>query len=321
MPSTVILKEIFGRTYNEEITGDATGKKVYLVTFDGAIEDMDEVVSTAVTGGLPALGSDYNPSGTSGLIAFRHTPIEIQKENAHYHIEIEYRTSRTFYSSPTARPWTISIRSLKEPNVPEQTLANAGAATGLPANVEPVNINEPIINKAEFPFDPEVVDLKTKVEINLRKNFSDITDLGTIASIQDLMDRVNTINDDVSITIAGVTGTPLQFLLDDASVTNVEANGELYYEVDLSIVYDPEYHVRKILNAGWMDANGNKIKGDRGGDISMPWPLDTNGNPIRGVGNRKANSIFLGFAVKRATTFADLGLPTSYGSSGDLPVT
>lgn len=179
MASVSFLRETFGRTYTSSITGDVTATRVFCVLFDGPIESMDEVIETAITGGLPELGDVYNssPGFSQSLIAFSQTPIEIEKEKSYYNIQVDYRMDESIYASPTNRPWTISIRSIKEPHVPEQTLANAGAATGLPANVEPVGIGEPILNKAEFPFDPNIVDLKTKVEISLRRNFSDITDL------------------------------------------------------------------------------------------------------------------------------------------------
>jgi len=315
--------QTFGRQFTSSITGAKTATRVYYVNFDTNVDDLSDVVTAAIASGLPDLGDPYGvASAESELVVTLHTPSEIDKERGFYSIEVQYASNTSVFYTPTTQPWTISFSSIKESYVPEQTLADAVVATGMPAKIKPVGINKPILNTAEFPFDPPVVDLKTKTLISLRKNFSDITDLGTIATVQDLIDRINTVNDDASIVIAGITGLPLQFLLDDANITNVESNGELFYAVDLKIIYDPEYHVQKILNAGWQTPNGNKIKGLGGGDIANPWPLDINGDPIRGAAAaRAAAAIYRGFCVKGLSTFADLGLPTAYGSSGDLPIT
>ena len=100
--------------------------------------------------------------------------------------------------------------------------------------------------------------------------------------------------------------------MEEVTIENV-SNGADYYAVTFNLIYDPTYHFLKILNAGWQDKNGKKILGDKGGEISNPWPLDVNGDPIRGgVAARQAGALYLGFGVKVAQDFSVLGLPETF---------
>jgi len=309
----MIIRETFGRQYTSEITGKKTATRVYfIICRDSSTPtyiELSDVVTEALSNGLPALGSSYGTGSFElSLIAVQHTPTEVDKELGLYNIEVKYETQQITFASPTDRDWQIQFSSIFEEYVPEQTLCNTGVVLpiGLTAAVD---INKPIINSAGMLFDPPVTDVKTKVKISLTKNFTSIP--STSGGLEGLFNMVNCINDD-AITIAGISGEKLQFLLEEISAQNVEQDGEDYYAVTYSIIYDPEYHFRKILNAGWQDANGNLITGLNGGPISAPWPLTALGMPIRDLADRITDSNYFGFGTKRAVSFSSLSLPTTF---------
>lgn len=306
------LRQTFGRTYTHTATGEKSAVRMYYMKLDTPVNDLNDVLTLAIAAGLPDMLDPYSAdSSEQGLVVSAHTPKEIDQERAYYAIQVDYATNTLALNSPTSRPWQIEFSTIKNDYVPAMTYADSSIATG--ANFSPVASHLPIVNTAGYPFDPPVLDQELKVVISLSRNFTAITNIGTIASISDLMSRVNTVNG-VSVTIAGLTGTPLQFLIDDIQCKYVEDQGETFYATTFKIVYDPECHVAKVLNAGWIDKNMNPIKGLRGGDITAPWPLDINGDAIRLAtpALRAAAAIYRGFCVKEISTFADLGLPTTF---------
>jgi hypothetical protein len=303
------LCETFGRQFKNDITGAQTGTRVYFVKYDTNYDDLDDVITDAVVGGLPALGDSYSPSASS-LVAFEQVPSEMDQEKNYYSIAVNYKSNQISYASPTSQDWRISISTIKEQEVLDTTKVNTGLIYPI-GQTKAVDITKPILNTAGHSFDPPVTTSRVKTVISLSKNFAAITDLGTMADLDDLVGRVDTINND-ALTIADVTGTFFQFLLEDVNVVSTILNSETFLAVTLKITFDPQYHVLKVLNAGFMDANNKEILSDNGQEIQLPWPLDVNGNAIRGgAAVRQTNSIYLAFGDKASSAFADLGLPTS----------
>lgn len=304
----------FGRQFSNKITGLQNAVRVYYVFLDSPRDNLSDVLADALAVGLPDVGDAYINDSTYGtLLLTSHDVNEIEKEKGFYSITCNYESNNLNFALPTQRPWNISFSSRQIEYVPEQTLFNSG--TVFPSGqIKPVGINLPIFNTAGFPFDPPITDVKNQVVITLQKNFSNITSIGTITDINDLMDRINTVNDDV-VAVAGVTPDYFQFLIEDIQCKYTESNGESYYDTTFTIVYDKEYHVQKILNAGFQDKNAKKITNKDGTDLQIPWPLDINGDALPKTltpSQRSAQSIYLAFGVKRLSSIGDLALPTGF---------
>lgn len=303
------IKETFGRQYTSEVTGNRSAVRIFCVLGDTDYTDMIQLVADAVTAGLPALGAAWDSANTS-LVVTRHRPIEIERELRYYHIEVQYETSQLSFNTPTSRPWRISFDSLYEEWMPNETLFDT---TGIVQGQEQaVGISEPIVTSAGFPLDPPVMDVRTLMVVTLSKQFENITDIGTIADIDALMSYMNTVNS-AAITIAGIQGDKAMWWMRNLTASNEEQDGQTFYNVTFELVFDPNLHYKKILDAGYIDANNKKILAADGQPINLPWPLDGAGAPLKGnAAARKANAVYLAFGVKEAAPFAALGLPTTF---------
>jgi len=308
------VSQCFKRAFRNKITGEQSGRKVYQVFSNTAYTDLDSLVVDAVAAGVPALGTSYSATSTT-LIAIDQIPIEIQNELKIYYIEVEYGSDNLNYAFPTSRPWNISFYSILTEYTPYFTKFDSSGA-GLPiGNLNPVGIGKPIFNTAGFPFtDPPVTDLAGSAGIRLQKNFTNINAVGdsTITNIYQLMSLMNNVNDD-AVTIAGITGAKASFWIREISAANVKENGQSYYDITFDIVYDPELHIAKVLNAGFMDKNRKKFRTVKGTPVQRPQPIDINGDLVPGdEAARIANSIYLGFGVKPYSSFSALNLPTTF---------
>jgi len=311
---SVTLTQTFGRQYTSDINGKVSAVRIYFAFATTEYTDMDDLITDSISAGLPDLGDSYSGS-LPNVIVYTHIPKEVEMEMKVYQIEVRYQDSSFDASFPTARDWEISFSSVYEDFTPDVTRFDTTAFTA--GNNLGVANNWRITNTAGFPFDPSVTDRRGMALIRLKKYFSTISEVGnsTITSIYDLMDRQNNVNDDI-ITIAGISGQKYQFWIDDIKSQKIKDGSGTYYSVDFSIIYDPQYHIQKVINAGWQEALPNDkakaITGDLGGPISNPWPLDVNGKKIEGRVARRQNAIYLYFGTKPTSTFADLNLPTSY---------
>ena len=317
------LKQTFGRRYSKDINGDQSAIRNYLAISSTAITDLDDLITDALAAGLPALDDSFSVSSPN-LVVTKHNPSEVEKEKKIYNIEVAYNTNRRDFGFPTTRPWDIEFYSISQEQVAQITLFDT---TGIVVDpVKPVALGQPIQTTAAFPFtDPPVVDFRSMVGIKLSKNFTSIAGIGTVGNIETLMSFTNTVNNNaaapaVPLVIAGISGEKYQFWMQTINCVNTESGGEDYYATTFDVIYDPQYHIQKILNAGWHDNNGLTIKNEEGGDISNPWPLDVNGAKIVGVGatpalkaaDRASKSIYRGFGVKPPADWAALGLPTTF---------
>lgn len=309
--------ETFGRQYKKEITGRRTATKVFMVKLDSDETYLSDVVDAALLLGLPALGDAYNPSslasGQTGLVAISHTPNEVEQEKSLYTITIEYADDTIALNTPTNRPWQISFSSQKLEYVPEQTLFNSGTVFPI-GQIKAVGINEPIVNSAGDTFDPPVTATKVLPVITLTKSFSQVSDIGTITDIEDLISRIGTVNS-FTTTIAGVYFDYFQGKIEDINIAYREENGEIFYDATFVIVKNPTYWVQKVLNAGYNEAGGKKITTKDGADLANPWLLDVNGAkfPLNSTtAFKKANAIYYAFGVDEISDFDDLGLPTTF---------
>jgi hypothetical protein len=304
------LCQTFNRQYTEAITGTQTAVRNYYAFANATYDDLDDVITDAIIAGLPAFGDSYSTSAPS-LVVTDYTPQEIEKELKFYSISVRYQSNQLFFASPTQRPWLIQYSSILEDYSPAKTLADTTPFTLF----EAVGINEPILNTAGFDFDPTVTDVRALTTITLTKNFKNVSDFGdsTMTDIGELMPFVNSCNDSI-IAIAGSIGGQYEFWMEDINVQNKENNGEEYFSITLRMRLDPAQHINLTLSAGWQDKNGKKILDDNKNDPVNPWPLDPNGDPIRGgVAARKAGATYLAFGLKQEKDWSRLDLPTSFG--------
>lgn len=299
------LRETYARQYKKDITGIQTATRNYLVKFDTDYTTIDTMVSAAVAGGLPDLGDAYSGS-SSNLLAFEHIPNELDRELNFYSITVNYKSNNTTFLPPTQQDWRMQINTIKRQEVLDVTKSDTtGVWPG--GQIHGVDIANPVLNTAGYPFDPTVTTTRVLTKITLTKNITSFTALGTITDLDDLISRVDTVNSD-TLTIAGITGTAYQFYFEDVQISNQTIGDDDFYAINISIVYDPQLHMQYILNAGFIDANGPITI--NGVEPQLPIPLDINGVQIAPA-NRVVNSIYLAFGDKDQTVFADLGLPTS----------
>lgn len=312
--------EVWGRTFNEDRSGKKTGTKVYLVTFDADVTLLSQVLADAqAETGFPQYGDEYDPesltSYTLGLVATSFTPKEYdEQQNRVFLIEVGYENSEIDLGSPTLRPWTVTWGSIKEQIVPDKTLFNSGTIFPVGA-IKAVALGEPITNSVGDYFDPPVLSTKVMPTVTFQKNFSQITDLGSIASVTDLMSRIGTVNEDV-ITIGGIDFDIFQGKIEDINMSWQRENGEKFYNISITISYNEEYNVAKVLNAGYNKTVGanktEQIKLKDGTIPSNPQLLDAAGAWIDGTpAAKKAAAIYYAFGVDRLSDFGDLGLPAN----------
>lgn len=304
--------QTFGRQFTSEITGNLTATRIYFVFLDTPRDNLKDVIDDALAVGLPDLGDAYEiDSATGGLIAIKHTPKEIEKERGFYSIEVTYQTYTTSFATPTNRPWDISMSSEKIETFPLYSLWNTTAIFTGP-QVFGTIASTPLFNSAGFPYGEPPRRIRTRPIVTLNKKFADYTDIGTIASITQLMQFIGTVND-APITICGIYGAKAQWKMDDIQIKYVESDSETYYDVTFVVVYDEEYHIEKVLNAGWRDKNGEITF--KGQDISSPWPIDAAGVRLSDAltpAARAAAAIFYAYGMLQLKDFSILSLPTTF---------
>jgi hypothetical protein len=303
------VTETFGRQYSRNGDQTATAVKVFCIMTDSDYNDLTNLLRDAITAGLPAMGDAFGvESYETELYVVKQTPLEIEKEKRFFHIQVDYETTVINFAPDDG--WVIGFSSVFEEYVPDNTKFNTGAAgITLPANVKSVLANKPVLNTAGDAFDPTVTDFKTKTKITLSKTLDEITDMGTISDINELMDYVNAVNSD-AIVIAGISAAVVQFLIEDIQVTKRYDGTADYYDVVVSIIYDPNYHIKVILNAGFQDINNNKAVDCAGNPLPNAQLLDNAGAFIKL--NRATNAIYGAFGLKEYSAFATLGLPTTF---------
>jgi hypothetical protein len=313
--------EVWNRTYTHDISGKKTATRVFLVQFDSSVELLSEVLELAqADSSFPQFGDEYDTTSlnsfTLGLVARKFTPKEYaEQQNLVFLIEIEYENNEINFGAPTLRPWTVTWSSIKEDYVPFETLFNTGTVFPLSgvSTTLPVGINEPVLNSAGDFFDPPVIAQRNLTSITLQKNFEAVTDIGAITDITDLMSRVGTVNDDI-VTIGGIDFDYFQGKIEDISMVYTRENGENFYNFTITIIFNPQYHVLKLLNAGYnKDVNGKLIKivsGD-GSDLAMPSLLDEYGAPIIATdpADRRSKALYYVYGVNELSSFDDLDLP------------
>jgi hypothetical protein len=321
------LSQTFGRTYTQSITGQKTATRVYCFFLDSPVDDLNDVISLAITAGLPALADPYsNDSSELQLVATKYTPKEISREKAYYNIQVDYASNTSVFYTPVDRPWIITFGTIKEEYLPDYTLSDATLIVDASVtDIDKIADDIAILNTAGDVFDPSLTDTRNITTIDLRRNFYDINDIGTVTDITDLIERINTVNSD-TVKIADITGKPFQFLIEDITIQNVNEQGEDFYAVNIRIQYNPRFWMHRVLNAGWNQNVGGNLVGilnDVKGPISLPWLLDANGLKVQGANPaaRAAQAIYRGFITKDSSDFADMDLPEDYGSSVDLPIT
>lgn len=321
------LCESYGRQYTSAVTGQSSATRIYYAFCNTDYDELTDLVRDAVAAGLPDLGDAFgSDSGETLLVVTEHVPREVEKELRFYQIEVKYQSNQIIFSTPTNRIWDINFSSVMEEYVPDTTkfstvpIYNDSAYTG---PVRSVAAGRWITNNVGIPFDPPPTDLRNLVRITLKKNFASLTNIGSVTGIDDLMSYTNAVNDD-DLTIAGLAGGKFSFWMEDIQANNTVEDGFNYYAVTFTILYDPDLHILKILNAGYQQNNPKDPKkiitipgGENGGSLNSPWPLDKDGFAIKGdtYAIRAAKAVYYGFGVKPTKTFADLSLPTAFNFS------
>ncbi len=314
------VSQMFGRKYASEATGKQSAVRMYFINATYSIIDLDDVVTNALANGLPALGDAYSASAPY-LVATQHIPQEVgHGEKKIYNIEVRYDSSSFGWAFPTSQPWVARYSTISQEYVPPKTRYDANAITFGDASIIPVGINEPIINTAGIPFtDPPVTATRTLAKLTLTKNINHVTDLGTIADVHELMDYVHCINTNPVVdpyVVAGLSCPKGTLYIEEITIENSQANGQDYYAFSISMIYDPYFHAKIVLNAGKQTIKNGKVvalRNSKGEAYSDPLPLDANGDPIDGIpAVRQANSIYLAFGLSGYKNFSDLGLPITF---------
>lgn len=321
MPATVVkLCEVWNRSYDKQANGLITATRIFLIQFDSDVTDMGEVLTLAqAESSFPALGDAYDLTSITsyglGVTAQSYNVKEYDsQQNLVYLIEVSYSNSQIDISGPTSLPWTITFSSEKIEFAAYRTRWNTGVVTWDP-EILPVAANKPVVNTAGDLFDPPVMAYRIRPIITLQKNFSQLSDIGTVTNIVDLMEYVGRVNS-ATVTVAGIYADYGQFLMDDINCVLTKENGEEYYNTTFRIIYDEEYFCEKILNAGFNQFVGGKLVKItlNGADPSTPQLLDANGALIVAAtpALRQAAAVYRAFGTQLGKDFADLSLPTTF---------
>lgn len=336
---TVIGCQSFGRTFSNE-RNRQTGSRTYNVWSDVRV-DLDEVLQQATF--IPQIGDAWGASGASGpqgLVAVRQTPIEVNKEQKFYKIQVDYETDDSYSSN-----WNVSLTTVKINYVPWRTkTAYNEAPTSIFDSTQYLGpagyggdedaFGYPIINRAKDPFEPSLTDTRYASKLTLKRVFRSLASIQanvpspdmTIDSIDSLMSWRGVMNTSL-IQIAGIIGDAWTFKIDDISCARLpRADGSYDTEVTFVIIHDPRSHAQVALNSGYnqiidgtttkraiRDASGNKTVGMLGpqGEYLDSWTFPA------GVTGPEASvdgpPYYIVFPLLEQRYFGDLDLPVNWG--------
>jgi len=330
--------QTFGRTFTNE-KNSQTGTRVWNI-WSTVNLDIDDVLTEAA-GFLPQIGDSWDTNGPQGLVAVRQTPIEINREQKFYKVQIDYSTDDSYNTN-----WNIAMASMKKEYVPWGTKT----AFGDPVNVpyfdygmylgpagyggDEDKFGYPVINRAKDPFEPSIKETRYLTKITLKRVFDKISDMGAAApslsidNLDDLMGWRGTMNT-LRIKIGGLWGNPWEFRVDDVQVVRLpQADGSYDTEVTLIIIHDPQTHAKVVLNAGYnqiidgtttkniiRDTSGNKktqpdLLGPQGEHLA-DWNYPTG---VTGVAEgTQGPPYYIVFPTLEQRNFGDLDLPSEWG--------
>jgi hypothetical protein len=324
--------QTFGRSYTNE-KHKQQGTRVWNVWSD-AIIALEESLGASF---LPVIGDAWGPQGPQGLVVIRQTPMEVDKEQQFYKVQIDYETDDSYNSN-----WNISVTSVRKEFAPYRTRT--------PYSVTPDHFDEPrylgpagyggdetkyeypVINRANDGFDPPIKDVRYLSKITLKRVVDKISDLGLPAAIDEIDDisdlygwlgKMNT----STVNIAGIWGDPWTFKVDDIQANRLpQSDGTYDTEVTISILHDPETHANVQLNSGKTaipdglpptekkeirDTSGNKATGLLGPQGEQVWVT----TPFGATGAAAVNGppYYVVFPTLEERYFEDLDLPTTWG--------
>lgn len=314
------VKQTFEQTFSDTTNGKS-GLRRYMVTSDTKITDNDEVLGASAGGeSIPAIRDSWSVSEAEVKVVRRRVT-ELDNGKTFFLVEVEYETPTgtgvdgSDDPDPTARPWEVTSGTLKnEINIEKTKLDVTGSGLG---DIE-LGLNKSIVNAASDPI--EVKGYERTTVLNLSKNYSAFDDIDvSIVTLEDLKLYEGTLNDAV-ISIASISGSKWTFLIDEINVSSNQENGIDYIRVNYRIIYNPETHVKVLLNAGLnklIDSGGAKIRTpilNKGVPVKKPALLDVNGNPIAATdpATAVATGTYVAAGVNADDDFSLLGLPTTF---------
>jgi len=282
--------QTFGRTFINEKT-QQQGTRVYNVWASERIP-LEEALSAPF---LPEIGDEWDPgSGPQGFVAIRQTPMEVDKEQQYYKVQIDYQTDDSYSDN-----WDIKMATVKKTYVPWRTKSpysnKPPEIFDDPKYLGPAGFggdesesNYPVVNRANDYFDPPLKEQRYLTKITLKRTVDLISDIGTgIANIEDLMRWRGKMNDD-GISIASIGGVAWTFKVDDIQTNRLpQSDGSYDTEVTIIILYDPQTHCQVPYNVGYnqiVEKDGQKQKQatrDKSGNKdSTPAILDPEGKKV-----------------------------------------
>lgn len=130
---------------------------------------------------------------------------------------------------------------------------------------------EPLWNTAADPYEPQEVD-HVRWSIEVRKNVASVP-----AWVTSYVNRVNS----SPVSIGGVTLAVRTLKCNGLSISEEKQQNDFtYYELVVSLSYDPDKWDLRLLSAGFRDSNGDKILDNEKDPVTTPWPLDSDGFKI-----------------------------------------
>lgn len=307
-----LVKETFKQAFQDSNQGQV-GKRVYFVVSDTKILNNDEVVAAA---GIPLKGSSWSISRL-GLVVVRRRVIELDNGKLMFNVEVDYETptgtgtSGSDDEDPLARPWDIQTATEKiEINIDRTKLDVIGSSLG---DIE-LGLDKSIVNAASDPI--EVRGYRYRTILTLSKNYSAFTDIDpAFTTLKELKQYEATLND-ATISIGGISGTNWEHLVDEINAVNARENEVDYIRVTYRVIWDPDTHIRILLNAGL-----NKLEGtnrvpitNKGVPVKRPVMLDAAGQPIAATDPSVAvaSGTYVAAGIHREGDLSILGLPTTF---------
>lgn len=253
------------------------GIETYTLAGFVAVTDPDGDTAADVAGatGVPALGDEYESTGTyCNELELDHA------ERLKWKITAQY-TSVQLSLNPADDDNKYDWSTLKLQEIITKDSSNAD-----------------VVNSAGDAFNPPLSQDKSLMMVRVTKNETTWAP-GTIAG---LVDKTNA----SSLAIDGLTGAARTWLLDDVTSREAERNGTEYREVVYTLIYNPDTWDRVVLDAGVRQVVGGKfvpivIEGQK---ATEPVPLDGAGAALA-VG---ANTVEITFQTRATANLGSLSL-------------
>jgi len=220
-------------------------------------------------------------------------------------------SSREATRTENALTWNLSVTYSTNAPTAQQGDTNGtplGAKVRWTTSTEPIQLpmskdvkGKPVLLSNGLPPNPPLMVTRMMVVFRAERNEA----VYPIYAMKNIAGRVN------SATFLGISAGYLMCRIPSVSQDN--SNGVEFFKTFYEFVYHPLGWQPKLLNAAYMAWNSSKgmiapILDDNGEEVTQPWPLDDNGNPLSSASIIAGTVTFKNYDAYETTDFNYLGL-------------